>query len=40
MINPKLGPVIPEDMRDASMKDVWIEFFLGLVPPAALVFAA
>ena len=22
------------------MKDVWIEFFLGLVPPAALVFAA
>ena len=40
MINPKLGPVIPEDMRAASMKDVWIEFFLGLVPPAALVFAA
>ena len=35
MINPKLGPVIPEDMRAASMKDVWIEFFLGLVPPAA-----
>ena len=22
------------------MKDVWIEFFLGLVPPAALVFSA
>ena len=22
------------------MKDVWIEFFIGLVPPAALVFAA
>ena len=40
MINPKLGPVIPEDMRAASMKDVWIEFFLGLVPPAALVVAA
>ena len=38
MINPKLGPVIPED--ESSMKDVWIEFFLGLVPPAALVFAA
>ena len=40
MINPKLGPVIPEEMRAASMKEVWIEFFLGLVPPAALVFAA
>ena len=22
------------------MKEVWVEFFLGLVPPAALVFAA
>ena len=40
MINPKLGPVLPDDMRAASMKEVWIEFFLGLVPPAALVFAA
>ena len=40
MINPKLGPVLPDEMRAASMKDVWIEFFLGLVPPAALVFAA
>ena len=40
MINPKLGPVLPEDMRAASMREVWIEFFLGLVPPAALVFAA
>ena len=40
MINPKLGPVIPEEMRAASIKEVWIEFFLGLVPPAALVFAA
>ena len=40
MINPKLGPVLPEDLRATSMKEVWIEFFLGLVPPAALVFAA
>jgi TRAP-type mannitol/chloroaromatic compound transport system permease large subunit len=40
IINPKLGPVLPEEMRAASMKEVWIEFFLGLVPPAALVFAA
>ena len=40
MINPKLGPTVPEELRAKSMKDVWIEFFLGLVPPAALVFAA
>ena len=39
MMNPKLGPPLPEDMRATSMKKVWIEF-LGLVPPAALVFAA
>jgi len=38
--NPSLGPVLPEEMRATSMKQVWIEFFLGLVPPAALVFAA
>mgnify|MGYP007000252504 len=40
MLNPKLGPPLPEDMRATSMTKVWIEFFLGLVPPAALVFAA
>jgi len=38
--NPSLGPVLPEEMRATSLKEVWIEFFLGLVPPAALVFAA
>jgi len=38
--NPSLGPVLPAEMRATSMKQVWIEFFLGLVPPAALVFAA
>jgi len=38
--NPRLGPVLPVEMRATSMKEVWIEFFLGLVPPAALVFAA
>ncbi len=38
--NPSLGPVLPAEMRATSMKEVWIEFFLGLVPPAALVFAA
>ena len=40
MLNPNLGPPLPEDMRATSMKEVWIEFLLGLVPPAALVFAA
>ena len=39
-LNPSLGPVLPKEMRATSMKEVWIEFFLGLVPPAALVFAA
>ena len=38
--NPKLGPVLPEEMRATSTKQVLTEFFLGLVPPAALVFAA
>ena len=38
--NPKLGPVLPEELRATSMKKVWVEFFLGLVPPAALVFSA
>ena len=39
-IDPSLGPVLPPELRATSMKAVWIEFFLGLVPPAALVFAA
>ena len=36
-LNPELGPVLPEDQRAKSMAHVWKEFFLGLVPPAALV---
>ena len=39
-IDPSLGPVLPPELRATSMKAVWVEFFLGLVPPAALVFAA
>ena len=27
MINPKLGPTVPEELRAKSMKAVWIEFF-------------
>ena len=38
--NPKLGPPLPEEMRAKDIKTIWIEFLLGLVPPAALVFAA
>ncbi len=36
-INPALGPPLPSDMRPESMADVFKEFALGLVPPAALV---
>lgn len=36
-INPSLGPPLPEDMRAESMWVICREFFLGLVPPAALV---
>ena len=39
-MNPSLGPVLPIEIRATSMKEVWVEFFFGLVPPAALVFAA
>ena len=39
-LNPKLGPPIPEELRTKDLKKLWLEFFLGLVPPAALVFAA
>ena len=38
--NPKLGPILPKNMQPKSMGKVWIEFFLGLVPPAGLVFFA
>ncbi len=39
-IDPSLGPVLPLEQRAGSMKEVWIEFFFGLVPPALLVTAA
>lgn len=39
-LNPSLGPPLPEDQQPQSMAHVWSEFFKGLVPPAALVFAA
>lgn len=36
-INPELGPPLPEDERPNDYMVVAREFFLGLVPPAALV---
>jgi len=39
-LNPALGPVLPVAEQPQSMAEVWRQFFLGLVPPAALVLAA
>jgi len=36
-INPSLGPPLPEEYRAENMWIICREFFLGLVPPAALV---
>ena len=38
--NPSLGPPVAIEDRTGSMRDVWVQFFLGLVPPAVLVLAA
>jgi tripartite ATP-independent transporter DctM subunit len=40
LINPKLGPPLAMNLRAGSMREVWVEFFLGLVPPAVLVLSA
>ena len=40
LLNPSLGPPMPEAERPKSMAHVWREFLIGLVPPAALVFSA
>jgi len=39
-INHQLGPVLPHNERAESMSHIVREFFLGLVPPSALVFSA
>ena len=39
-LDPSLGPPLPEDQQPDSMREGFREFILGLVPPAALVFAA
>ena len=39
-INPSLGPALPEELRPTNMREVWRDFFFGLVPPTALMVAA
>ncbi len=39
-INPLLGPPLKKELQISDKKYLWKEFFLGLVPPAALVFSA
>ena len=36
-MNPDLGPPLPEELQPESMRQVFYEFFMGLVPPATLV---
>ena len=40
VLNPALGPILPEAERAEDHAQLWREFFFGLVPPAALVFFA
>ncbi len=39
-LDPSLGPVVPEEDREKNIRVVLYEFFMGLVPPALLVFSA
>ena len=39
-LDPSLGPALAIDRRAESLAHIWREFLQGLVPPAALVFAA
>lgn len=39
-INPSLGPPLEGDAIIDDRRKVWVEFFKGLVPPAALVLSA
>jgi tripartite ATP-independent transporter DctM subunit len=40
VINPSLGPPLEGDAIIDDRRKVWVEFFKGLVPPAALVLSA
>ena len=39
-INPKLGPRLPEDQRPTSYLQILKEFFSGIVPLGAIIFAS
>jgi len=39
-INPELGPRLPEDQRPTSYLEVFREFFSGIVPLGAIIFAS
>jgi len=40
MLNPKLGPPLPDEMLNVKRSYVWREFFVGLVPVATLILLA
>ena len=39
-LNPALGPPLAEEFRATSRREIWVDFFAGLVPPAGLVLAS
>jgi tripartite ATP-independent transporter DctM subunit len=40
MLNPKLGPPLPDEMLNVKRSYIWREFFIGLVPVATLILLA
>ena len=40
MLNPELGPPLPEDMRPTSMKTVWIEFLFRISSSSSISFCS
>lgn len=39
-LNPALGPPLAKEFHATSSREIWGDFFAGLVPPAALVLAS
>lgn len=39
-IDPSLGPPLPEELRSSDRRQVWADFFSGMVPPTVLVVAS
>lgn len=40
ILNPKLGPPLPDEMLNVKKSYIWREFFIGLVPVATLILLA